>query len=329
MKRFTLLFAWFTLGFSHAVFSQNSFCDSVEISSVMFNPFNDSLINVNLNWQASNFVSYPGFMLFDDNGDTIAREQVNFFGIPMGEAHHVMITYPNNYQQGSVFNGTLELWSDSYSQLECSWSISEVLKPGTGCTELILTASNFLLPWLNQTISAEIVDFDGNAVAVFSHAYDSVHQDFVDTVCLLPGCYTLRLNTTQSLPVDYLNYNLTQPWWNSNGVMEQLTLGMTSNSSDFTVFSDDSCGAVQGIGPVTGNPDLFLVNEPGNVILKSGAGTSSVVGLFMADLNGKMHLQISKAILPFRIKTDQLPEGIYFLRMIQGHSAPVTIKFSK
>ncbi len=224
MKKLFII-ALLPLVFGQSVFSQNAFCDSVYINSVRFDPFSDSIIVVSLNWQALHFISYPGFILYDANGDTVAREQVNFFGIGMGDAHHALVAYNYPHQHGAQFQGTLQLWSGFYQQLECTYAVDEILWPTSDCTELVLAGTNFFAQELNQTVTADILDHNGNVVATYDHVYATGAQNHYDTLCLNAGCYTLNIHSTLPIPTDYVNYNLTRPWWNSQGAWVQLATG--------------------------------------------------------------------------------------------------------
>lgn len=60
--------------------------------------------------------SYPGFILLNENGDTIAVETVNYFGIGEGgQPHYLEIV--NSFEL--PFYGTLELYSNFYDSLHC------------------------------------------------------------------------------------------------------------------------------------------------------------------------------------------------------------------
>ena len=75
---------------SNNIYSQSFSCDSVQISNVIYTP--DSLNQISLMASNANLdiISYPGFVLLNDIGDTMAKEVVNYFGIGI---FHSLIFY--------------------------------------------------------------------------------------------------------------------------------------------------------------------------------------------------------------------------------------------
>jgi hypothetical protein len=74
-----LLWALFS-GLASGLAAQNP-CDLIGITDVRYDAFSDTAILVQVVNNSPEIFSYPGFILFDTEGDTLAREQVNFFGI--------------------------------------------------------------------------------------------------------------------------------------------------------------------------------------------------------------------------------------------------------
>lgn len=76
---------------------------------------------------------YPGFVLIDEDGNEVAREQVTYYGIGNNFQIHKLdllekISYP--------FEGTLELHGSNYSKLFCSFPV-ELYKPEKVTTDII------------------------------------------------------------------------------------------------------------------------------------------------------------------------------------------------
>ena len=97
-------------------FSQSFSCDSVIISNVDYTP--DSLNQISLMATNKNFdiISYPGFILLNDIGDTVAKEMVNYFGIGYFPQQHFLQVYQ---PISNPFAGTIELHSWFYDSLRC------------------------------------------------------------------------------------------------------------------------------------------------------------------------------------------------------------------
>lgn len=101
---------------NHFYYSQSFSCDSIELTNVDYTP--DSLNQISL--MASNgnldIISYPGFVLLNDIGDTMAKEVVNYFGIGHFPQQHFLQVYQPIL---NPFAGTIELHSMFYDSLIC------------------------------------------------------------------------------------------------------------------------------------------------------------------------------------------------------------------
>ena len=97
-------------------FSQSFSCDSVIISNVDYTP--DSLNQISLMASNTNLdiISYPGFIILNDIGDTVAKEMVNYFGIGYFPQQHFLQVYQ---PISNPFAGTIELHSWFYDSLRC------------------------------------------------------------------------------------------------------------------------------------------------------------------------------------------------------------------
>lgn len=137
MKHLASLFLTCFLAFS---VSAQTTCDSLFVEGIHVNPFNEDQIILHCNNTAiSQIYSYPGWKILDLDGNLIAEEQVNFFGIT-GETFHILdIVQPLDYEQES-FTGVVEIWSGFSQTLECSfemevflWRIDELTDDPYGC----------------------------------------------------------------------------------------------------------------------------------------------------------------------------------------------------
>ena len=91
-------------------------CSSLEIASIY--QYNDTqfVINVyNSSWAG---FPYPGFVLFNSFGDTVAVENVNLFGIGEESQHFLEL------QDGVIITSdiSLQLYTGFYDFLQCEWS---------------------------------------------------------------------------------------------------------------------------------------------------------------------------------------------------------------
>ena len=107
-------------------------CDSVSIECCSFNSLSPNSISLQASNASSNIFPYPGFILLDQNGDTVAKETVNTYGIGPDFQEHVMALVGN---LPLPFIGTLELHTGFYSTFACSFPISIADTVSTGIYE--------------------------------------------------------------------------------------------------------------------------------------------------------------------------------------------------
>lgn len=96
-------------------------CDSLAINCCSVNPAGQNTLTLTVENTSSVLFDYPGFALLDSNGDTIAIETVNYFGIGSGPQTHVMnivapLTLP--------FTGSLQLHILFYDSLACTFPVT-------------------------------------------------------------------------------------------------------------------------------------------------------------------------------------------------------------
>lgn len=96
-------------------------CDSLEINCCNFQLLGNDTISLSAQNNAQNEIfDYPGFLILANNGDTIAKETVNYFGIGSGEQTHYLLL------QNSIsapFSGTLQLHGLFYDTLYCEFPL--------------------------------------------------------------------------------------------------------------------------------------------------------------------------------------------------------------
>lgn len=127
MKYFILLLLIATL--SQTSFTQNlPVCDSVEIECCSLNSISFENINIQVSNYSSDIFSYPGFILFTENMDTVAIETVNYYGIGWDQTHIMEIIHPFELP----FEGILELHTGFYSYHACSFPFSIADSIATG-----------------------------------------------------------------------------------------------------------------------------------------------------------------------------------------------------
>lgn len=169
-------------------------CDDLEVVSVQWAAFSDTAVVVHVQNNSSELFNYPGFILFNDVGDTLAKETVNFFGIP-GESWHVLriedgITLPD-----VPFTGSLELWTNFTSELACTWSRTFTLCPPAPCTELRPTVVNVSGALVTASFNWVVFD-DVGLVGNGQLTLGPNNQEAFAELCLPPGEYHVNVSPT-------------------------------------------------------------------------------------------------------------------------------------
>lgn len=292
--------------------AQNS-CDSLEIVSVTYSPFFDTLIEVRvINHNQQMFFSTPGFVLLNAQGDTVAKETVNFFGIGSIQTHVLPV------KQGMItsaeFEGTLELWTLFFDTLVCTWADTFRLCPDT-CFEVYPTFANFGGALVTGSIGWNMLDSNNQVVGSGTFALNHTTQMDADTLCLTPGRYTLILDSTGPVggqPYVYLHTPLfgSQLQWQFTG---------TSDEFPFVFFNaciDRSTGIEEAPGRI--DTDLLIYASDRRITIETTKGPIGMVQVY--DLRGRLvhasHESGQQATLSLRGQAS----GIYLVR-VQGDGA--------
>lgn len=170
-------------------------CDHLLITSVKWHAFSDTAIVVHAQNtdMSGELFDYPSFILFDSNGDTLAKETVNFFGIGPDSWHILRVqdgaTLPIN-----TFDGTLELWTGFTSDLACSWDMTFDLCPAS-CATFMPSMGNYGGALVLGTFNWEVFD-DAGTVASGLFVMTTTEQYVSDSLCLPPGEYQMMVSPT-------------------------------------------------------------------------------------------------------------------------------------
>ncbi|MBK9177108.1 MAG: hypothetical protein IPM46_12410 [Flavobacteriales bacterium] len=169
-------------------------CDDVLIPSVRWHAFSDTAIVVHVVNNSTEGFSYPNFILFDSNGDTLAKETVNFFGIAQ-ESWHFLRVMEGVIMPSMPINGTLELWTLFTEELACSWSMSIDLCPPETCSTFMPSMGNYggalVLGTFNWSVS------DGSGTIANGQFEMTASDQYVSAnLCLPPGEYQMDVSPT-------------------------------------------------------------------------------------------------------------------------------------
>ncbi len=173
------------------IFAQNP-CDELAIVSIQYSPFTDTLIIVEVINASEELFSYPGFVLINTNGDTLAKEVVNYFGIS-GPSVHLLTVRPGVANPLDNFQGTLELHTDFFGSLACSWPINQGLCASQTCDDVVIKFENWGGALVLGDFDWSVADSLGNQVASGTLTMTVEEQYWSNTLCLPPNRYCYQL----------------------------------------------------------------------------------------------------------------------------------------
>lgn len=166
-------------------------CDSLVIAGLSWMPFSDTALLVHVLNPTATVFDYPGFVLLADNGDTLAKETVNAFGIGQ-ETYNIMTIPVGTAMPASPFNATLQLWTGFYQDLACSWELPIGLCPPDSCTRVLANVQNYGGGPATGTFLYNVRE-GGTMVANGSFLLTDGQQSDQDTLCLPPGHYLMEI----------------------------------------------------------------------------------------------------------------------------------------
>ncbi len=201
-------------------------CDSLDIK-VSYAAFHDSLVSVSVTNSSSGFFSYPAFVLYNGNGDTVAKEDPNLFGIGPASSH--ILNLYTGMPQNNSFNGTLELYTNFFDSLNCSYQQIFTLCPDS-LLPLIVFLGNSGGATTTGTVLFEIINTTTQGVSTGILELTSSNQHDEDTVWIAPGNYMLQLNQINLTPGGQKSYGLKTEEYS------QMGLGWTYNSTTDTTM---------------------------------------------------------------------------------------------
>lgn len=289
--------------------AQNA-CDSLEIVSVTYSPFSDTSIEVRvINHNQQTLFDYPGFLLLNAQGDTVAKETVMYFGIG-GMQTHLMAVKPGMITSAE-FEGTLELWTLFFDTVACTWTDTFRLCPDT-CFEVYPTFANFGGALVTGSIGWSMLDSNNLVVGSGTFVLNDTTQMDADTLCLTPGRYTLMLDSTgpvggQPYVYLYTPFYGTLLQWQFTGNIYEFPFVF------FNTCIDRSTGIEEAHRRM--DPDLLIFASDKRITIQS---TKSPIGMVQVyDLRGRLVHASHKSGQHASLSLLGQASGIYLVR-VQG-----------
>ncbi len=167
-------------------------CDSLVISPLTWHPFTDTALVLQASNSSSELFDYPGFVLLDAGGDTLAEETVNYFGIGQGPQPHTLSVHPGANLPTAAFWGQLDLWKLFYTEQMCTWTDTVELCPPS-CAPIELSFGNFGGGLVNATFDYLLTDDAGAPIDSGTFSLGGTAQWDTIALCLPPGNYELNV----------------------------------------------------------------------------------------------------------------------------------------
>jgi hypothetical protein len=307
-----ILAAALALSSSPVLFAQAEDCNELTITSVLYAAFNPGSLEVDVSVNGPSFFNYPSFRLVNTDGDTIAREELTFFGIGEGQQQHRMDLLPGFSQPSSPFTGTLVLnFFTINGDSTCSWTLTDqVLCPPLPCTELQTYV------WASGAVTTDfdwaITDQDNNTVGTGQFHLDStVNAQDLDALCLPPGQYTMHLQQPVETQGSY-TFGLTRNGFMIMGPTTTFEPGTTGHLPFFFYLP-----CVDGANTITEpTADAFAVNVQTDVLWITSINGDPIGLIDVLDLHGRVIAQERASGSSAAIDMSDNAPGIYFLRSL-------------
>ena len=148
-------------------------CDFIEIQSMEINNQTGGLI-IDI-FTSTSFGPYPYFILTNTNGDTLAQEEIYYFGLSEVTTHNLQLfTNPASWDSNLI----LELYEGMGDNLECTFDIN------VGCTNYLAT---------NYIENADLDDGSCNFVSCDALGFELLESQITFTEPLFSDVYSLNI----------------------------------------------------------------------------------------------------------------------------------------
>jgi len=290
-------------------------CDSLLIEAVYWAPFSDTALVVHVMNFGTGQYNYPNFILYDQNGDTLAKETVTFFAIIAGgESWHTLTIQPGVTIPDGPFTGSLELWVLFGDSVACSFNHTGEFCPPDPCVELNPVMVNTGGAIVTANIAWELLDADSIAVGSGTFDLTTTEQQDFDTLCVPPGAYTLWVN--HPVPVGgQLQISLEaggNSWaavpavlFTQDGVPDPVPFDFYPGCFDNT----------NGIAPPMDPSGVMLAIMNDQLHVRSN-DASAIGDLVLFDARGRVLARRQAAPAEATLDLSTMAEGVYLLRLV-------------
>ncbi|HRH70009.1 MAG TPA: hypothetical protein PLB89_10920 [Flavobacteriales bacterium] len=292
---------------------EGPFCEDLDIVSIQWHPFTDAALIVHVtNTLENSGFSYPGFVLLDAEGDTLARETVIYKGIGT-DSWHTLELHEDAVIPEGTFQGTLHLWTGFYEEFACEWGPSIDLCPATECTTIhpyVVNLGNGLaIGTFTWTITA-----DGTLMAQGQFELTAEMQSDQAVTCLPPGAYVMTVEFDQEPTGGQLRSGVD----GENAVTGPSQPLLSGTPTPMPINVLERC--VEGTNTVLENDGsrVLVVTTMDRAILVSDPTGAPLGTVYLFDAVGRSIT--TTTTLGDRMRFDVTTDGIYFLRTRDGNA---------
>lgn len=288
-------------------------CDSLAFLGARWGIFSDTSIVLTVANASSDLFDYPGFVLLDAEGDTIASETVSYFGIGTNPQDHVLRVRPGTLPEGSTVSGELHLWSLFYTEQECAWPVSWDLCPAQECVDVAPYLWNVGDGIVSATVPYTLEDTDGLVLSSGTYVLTPNNQGVNgQEICLPPGNYALHLEQV-GIVGGQLVYGLVTPPMNAELTGSTYQQGTAENTAHIAILErcSDLANALPE-GAVT-HPTL-LVSISGDGLVVMGTDDRPLGRLDLLDATGRLVGTAFAQRARYDWSLTGLPSGVYLVR---------------
>lgn len=286
-------------------------CDDLNFLSIQYSPFTDSVVVISVENNSSQLFDYPGFVLINSDGDTVAKEMVNYFGIG-SQSVHTLEVYGGMQDPLQNFQGQLQLHTLFYDELACSWNLDQSLCASEPCDSLIIGFENWGGALVLGDFAWSVLDSNDVVIESGTLTMDPELQYWQRGFCVSPGAYSYTLSAlgepsgggptmTVSASSWFSWAGSSQPFnWEEPNVMEVpfYLQCIDSESPSGTTFSSDEA-------------ELLVLRQADQLTLRSSQNIREVE---LISMDGKSMGTFVCNSTEFHLPT--LPEGIYMVKVL-------------
>lgn len=299
-----------------------SVCDSLQIIAINHAPFTDTAMQVTVLNQSTELFGYPRFSLVNEQGDTLAQESVNFFGIGWSEQDHRLDRLPGTAPPDNPFTGTLVLdYFTGNGGQQCTFSMLDVPLCPPSCETMqvflyaqfgTLVTSSF--PWtMSDSLGVTV------AQGTLSIHADSLQQD-LDTFCLTTGSYVLHITQPNPSGVEFV-FGVTQQSFLVNGPSGLLQVG---GSADLAFDYYPACiDPDMSVEEESANPPVISYN--GQLLTISDPQQRPLGEVYLLDITGRCVRRSSTQAFTTTLDLSDVARGILVIQLPSHASAAARV----